>query len=65
MYDQSTNQVLYRGGAPDPTTYADGYSSSQLRWYQLGHDPRHCYVIFIPTTPGGPLTPAPEYAFIP
>jgi hypothetical protein len=65
MYDQGINQVLYRGGAPNPATYTDGYGSSQLRWYQLGHDPRHCYIIFIPTTPGGPLTPTPEYTFIP
>ena len=65
MYDRGTNRVLYRGGAPDPATYADGYSSSQLRWYQLGHDPCHCYVIFIPATPGGPLTTTPEFAFIP
>ena len=65
MYDQGTNRVLYRGGAPNPATYADGYGSSQLRWYQLGHDPCHCYIIFVPTTPGGPLTPVPEFAFIP
>ena len=65
MYDRGTNRILYRGGAPDPTMYADGYGSSQLRWYQLGHDPCHCYVIFIPTAPGGPLTPVPEFAFIP
>ena len=30
MYDRGTNRVLYRGGAPDPATYADGYGSSQL-----------------------------------
>ena len=65
MYDRGTNQVLYRGGTPNPATYTNGYSSSQLRWYQLGHDPCHCYIIFIPTTPGGPLTPVPEFAFIP
>ena len=65
MYDRGTNRVLYQGGAPNPATYADGYGHSQLRWYQLGHDPRHCYIIFIPTIPGGPLTPAPEFAFIP
>ena len=44
--------------------YTDGYGSSQLQWYQLGHDPCHCYIIFIPATPGGPLTPVPEFAFI-
>ena len=65
MYDQGTNQVLYRGSAPNPTMYTDGYSSSQLQWYQLGHDPCHCYIIFIPATPRGPLTPTPKFAFIP
>ena len=65
MYNRGTNRILYRGGAPDPATYADGYGSSQLRWYQLGHNPHHCYIIFIPTAPEGPLTPAPEFTFIP
>ena len=65
MYNWGTNQTLYQGGTPDPATYANGYGSSQLQWYQLGHDPCHCYVIFIPANPEGPLTPMPEFTFIP
>ena len=51
MYDRGINRVLYRGSAPDPATYADGYGSSQLRWYQLGHDPCHCLRYLYPRDP--------------